>query len=136
MEDFNFPKEVITWTQSEFGGMVGQYHGITSDYTKSANVMVNFMNDIASVQHVMTPTRGTNVLDLFFTNDNQLVENVEILRDTTVSDNDSIHITTNLVKSNIRCKSNVLSNNKTTFNYFNFQKADWERVRPCRTITW
>ena len=49
MGDFNFPKEVITWTHFEFGGMVGHVHGITSDDTKSANVMINFMNDIASV---------------------------------------------------------------------------------------
>ena len=106
MGDFNFPKEVITWTQSEFGGMVGHVHGITSDDTKSTNVMVNFMNDIASVQHVMTLIRGTNILDLYFTNDNHLVENVEILRNTTVSDHDSIYITTNIVKSNIKCNAN------------------------------
>ena len=49
MGDFNFPKEVITWTQSEFGGMVGHVHGVHSDDTKSANAMINFMNDIASV---------------------------------------------------------------------------------------
>ena len=52
------------------------------------------VNDIASVQHVMTPTRGKNILDLFFTNENHLVENVEILRNTAVSDHDSIFITT------------------------------------------
>ena len=108
--------------------MVGHVHGITSDDTKSANVMVNFMNDIASVQHVMTPTRGTNILDLFFTNDNHLVQNVEIIKNTAVSDHDSIYITTNLVKSNIRCNANP-STNKTPFDCFNFQKADWERVR-------
>ena len=74
MGDFNFPKELITWTQSEFGGMVGHVHGVSGDDTKSANVMINIMNDIASVQHVMTPTRDTNIHVLFFTNDNQLVE--------------------------------------------------------------
>ena len=130
MGDFNFPKEVITWTRSEYGGMVGHVHGITSDDTKSANVMVNFMNDIASVQHVMTPARGTNILDLFFTNDNHLVENVETLRNTSVSDHDSIYITTNLVKTNIRCNSNP-STNKTPFDSFNFQKADWEKSKTC-----
>ena len=108
--------------------MIGHVHGIASDDTKSANAMINFMNDIASVQHVMTPTRGTNILDLFFTNDNHLVENVEILRKTTVSDHDSIYITTNIEKSNIRCNADP-STNKTPFDCFNFQRADWERVR-------
>ena len=108
--------------------MVGHVHGITSDDTKSVNVMVNFMNDSASVQHVLTPTRGTNILRLFFTNDNHLVENVETLRNTTVSDHDSIYITTNLVKTNIRCNSNPFTN-KIPFDSFNFQKADWEKVR-------
>ena len=130
MGDFNFPKEVITWTQSEYGGMVGHVHGINSDDTKSANVMINFMNDIASVQHVMSPTRGANTLDLFFTNDNQLVDSVEILRNKTVSDHDSIYITTNLVKSNINCNS-CPSTNNTPFDNFNYQKADWERVRSA-----
>ena len=112
--------------------MVGHVHGITSDDTKSANVMINFMNDIASVQHVMTPTRGTNILDLFHANDNHLVENVEVHRNAAVSDHDSIYITTNLVKSNIRCNANP-STNKTPFDCFNFQKADWERVRLALT---
>ena len=31
MWDFNFPKEVITWTQPELGGIVGHGHGIHSD---------------------------------------------------------------------------------------------------------
>ena len=128
MGDFNFPKEVITRSQSEFGGMVGHIHGITSDDTKSANVFINLRNDIASVQHVMTPTRGTNILDLFFTNDNHLVENVESIRNTTVSNHDSIYITTNIEKSNIRCNADPCIN-KTPFDCFNSQKADWERVR-------
>ena len=62
---FNFHKEVITWTQSEFEGMIGHVHDISSDDTKSANVIINFMNDIALVHHVMIPTRGTNIVDLF-----------------------------------------------------------------------
>ena len=128
MWDFNFPKEVITWTQSEFGGMIGHVHGITSDDTKSANVMINFINDIASLQHVMTPTRGTNILDLFFTNDHHLVQGVKILRNSTVSDCDSIYTTTNLVKTNIRCNANSTTN-KTPFDCFNFPEADWDRVR-------
>ena len=76
----------------------------------------------------MTPTKGTNIFKLLLTNDSHLMENIEILRNTTVSDHDSIYIATNLVKSNIRCNANP-STNKTTFDCFNFQKADWERVR-------
>ena len=55
-------------------------------------------------------------------------KNVEILRNTTVPDHYSIYITTNLVESNIRCNANP-STNKSQFDCFNFQKADWERVR-------
>ena len=43
--------------------------------------MINFMNDIASVQHVMTPTRGTNILDLFFTSVNVRLYSVERRRE-------------------------------------------------------
>ena len=34
----------------------------------------------------------------------------------------------NLVKTNFRCNANP-STNKTPFDHFNFQKADWEKVR-------
>ena len=60
------------------------------------------------------------------------MENIEILRNTAVSYHDSIYITTNLVKSKIRCNANP-STNKTTFYCFNFQKSDWERVRLALT---
>ena len=62
MGGFKFPKEVTTWAQPEFEGMVGHVFGIMNDDTKSANVMINFMNDTARVQHDMTSTMGTNIL--------------------------------------------------------------------------
>ena len=66
--DFNFP--VINWETLTIGGR-------TADNTKSAQLLLDFMEQYFLEQMVFTPTRGQNILDLFMTNKTSLIGDVK-----------------------------------------------------------
>ena len=67
--DFNFPH--IDWNLGEVLGGVS---------TNSARNLINFSNSSMFSQYVQGPTRGNNILDLFFTNNPFMVINSLIKR--------------------------------------------------------
>ena len=83
MGDINLPN--IKWPTLE----ISRTHG--EDYTKSANLILNCMSDHLLCQVVKVPTRGTNTLDVYMTNNDRQISSVKTA-DTTLSDHKLIRI--------------------------------------------
>ena len=58
---------------------------------QSATLLLNFMSNHFLSQYVLLPTRGSNILDLFFTNNDRLVANVDS-KTTSLSDHNIVDI--------------------------------------------
>ena len=80
--DFNFP--MINWESMSVGGR-------SADNTKSAQHLLEFMEQYFLEQMVNTPTRGRNILDLFLTNKVSLVGDVKV-EGTDLSDHNVINV--------------------------------------------
>ena len=128
MGDFNFPKDVIAWAKSEFGGTVATIKGEKSESSKSAEILLDFTTDLGMVQQVEKPTRDRNILDLLFVNDNAMINSTKVLKNRTISDHDCIIANTNIIKG---CKKSITYENcsASPMNCYNFNKADWDKVR-------
>ena len=81
--DYNLP--LIDWQTNcvQPGG--------TQEIQQSAQKFLAFLSDHLLSQYVMCPTRGNNVLDLFITNNDRVVTNVEC-KTTTMSDHNVVDV--------------------------------------------
>ena len=84
--DFNFP--IIDWD-------TGIVSGGTIEMQNQANSQFNFMGHLMLEQMIHESTRGDNILDLFMTNNIDLVQSVQI-KDTEMSDHRIITLLCNL----------------------------------------
>ena len=80
--DFNFP--TIDWDLLSISGR-------SAENTKSARLLLDFMDSYFLEQVVQTPTRGQNILDLFLTNKPMLVGSVTAEK-TEMSDHDLVRV--------------------------------------------
>ena len=81
--DFNLPAIDLERHAVSLGG--------TLDVQQSATLLLNFMSDHFLSQYVLLPTRGSNILDLFLTNNDRLVANVNS-KATILSDHNIVDI--------------------------------------------
>ena len=82
--DFNLPD--VNWKSHEIQG---------NQYLKEINsLFLEMSQDLGLSQIVDTPTRGTSILDLFFTNNPDFVKNFTIIDG--VGDHDIVHVKTSL----------------------------------------
>ena len=82
MGDFNFP--MINWDHLSIGGR-------SAENTRSARHLLEFSEKYFLQQVVDSPTRGHNILDLFFVNKVSLVGKVQVVG-TEMSDHDLVHV--------------------------------------------
>ncbi len=121
--DFNLPN--IDWTALGASGGMAQ----------SADVLIKFMSEGLLNQYISIPTRGENILDLFFTNDNCLVTNVSVA-DTDMSDHRIVDI---MFSSNPVCPDTVQMKtyNANSFRSLDFNKADYEVLnKKLSVVDW
>ena len=117
--DFNLP--AIDWERHTI------FPGGTLDVQQSATLLLNVMSDHFLSQYVLLPTRGSNILDLFLTNNDRLVANVNS-KATSLSDHNIV---------NIMCSWNPLSNehamvpkfDENSFRSLDFHKANFEVLK-------
>src|SRR6267154_294175 len=102
MGDFNYPD--IDW------GTV--YHN-----SASSN-FVDLVLDDFLIQHVNEPTRDKNVLDLVFTSEEAMIENLEVKEHFSTSDHNIV--CWNLISKNEMPLSNVMK--------YNYSKADYAKI--------
>ena len=125
--DFNLPE--IQWPS----GIVSP--GGSSESAESANRLLAFMAENLLNQYVHCPTRKNNTLDLFFTNDDRLVTNVES-NDTKLSDHDMVDI---MINYNPVCRDSPFSPSfdENSFRSLDFHKADFEKIKTdLQEIDW
>ena len=67
--DFNFPS--IDWTNNSFRTYPQYGEGIIKK-------MMDVTNDLSLIQHIHKPTRGKNILDLLFSTNPDMVQNVTV----------------------------------------------------------
>ena len=84
--DLNFP--LIDWqSESVCGG--------SADMRLSAAALLSLAGSFCLHQLIDTPTRNSNILDLFFTNDDDIIHG-HVIKPTNLSDHNIIEITTNI----------------------------------------
>ena len=125
--DFNLPN--IDW-ESELIDHTG-----SSDMLQSAEAIQLLMNEHFLNQYVKIPTRGTNILDLFLTNDHHLVTNVASTV-TDLSDHNMVEI---MISSNplVPGEDRLPKFDENSFRSMDFQKADFEEIRKeISSVDW
>ena len=125
MGDINLPE--MPWNQADATSK--------KSLSKSGSMLNNFMDTLFLSQYVDKPTRKDNILDLFITNNSNLVLQCNTI-DTSLSDHRIVKIQTTY---NIK---NKLSNQKApilphTFRSLNFNKADFVQINDhLKSIDW
>lgn len=105
--DFNLPN--FDWNQQ------GAFSGATRGH---AAVMSNFMNLFALTQTVLQPTRGNHVLDLFLTNEPDLLQSTLVIPG--ISDHDIVVCEMNL--------GHIKIDNSSTRRIYNYVKANTAEI--------
>ena len=82
--DYNMP--LVDWSNCTV-------HGGTRDMQKQAETLIEFMSKFCLQQLVVEPTRNNNILDLFLTNNPDLVLSIDV-DDTVVSDHRLLQVRT------------------------------------------
>lgn len=117
--DFNLP--VIDWETNAISCSG------SLDLTQSSNLLLTFNSNHFLNQYVMCPTRGSNVLDLFLTNNSRLVSNVEC-KTTSMSDHNMVDIMLawNPLSGD---ESKVPTFDENSFRSLDFSKADVSNLK-------
>ncbi|KAK3879590.1 hypothetical protein Pcinc_015877 [Petrolisthes cinctipes] len=74
--DFSLP--IIKWESLEV-------YGGSADARQQAKLLLDFANEFMLIENITQPTRGDNILDLFFTSNEELLYNIRV-EDTIMSD--------------------------------------------------
>jgi hypothetical protein len=120
--DFNLPN--VCWsTESIYGG--------TTDDRKQAEYIFSLTNSWCLNQKIKEPTREKNILDLFWVNNEEIIDTIEVTP-TAISDHNIITVKTNL-KSNSEMKKPNNISNLPNFSHYNFfsNKLNWESLQTA-----
>ena len=120
--DFNLP--IIKWNEPN-GTII--YGGSTSDRQQS-DLLLSFMDEFLLKQMIGTPTKGNNILDLAFTNNEEMISNINI-EDTLMSD----HIIT-VIKTSLKTTSETKQTlEKDSFASLDFRhkNTDWNAIHEA-----
>jgi len=108
--DFNFPK--TNWSTN----VVSEARQQDQEQAKS---LMKLTSDLLCTQIIEQPTRNNNILDLFFTNNHEIVREYTV-ENTVASDHNAINVQTNL-----NCKPSEIHSNKDLF----FQKLNFNHKK-------
>ena len=126
--DFNFP--TINWAIDDDMNVYIQ----SKTLPKQAKALLDLFNDHCLIQTISEPTRNHNILDLIFTNNHQLINQIQI-SDTIHSDHKIIQCdSARLTKVEIQTE-----NHYEKFDTLNFhsQKIDWDKMtQEIESINW
>ena len=126
MGDFNLPN--ICWTVSDS-------YGDHSKLSESATLLTNFMEENFLCQCVDKPTRGNNILDIFLTNNSNIVSHTEAI-DTSLSDHRIVKVkTTYNIKTTKSVNRQRIPNQ--SFRSLNLQKSNFNDISEhLKSINW
>ena len=125
--DFNFP--LIDWQSLSVSS------GASSESTDSANCLLSFMSDNLMNQYVTVPTRGSNILDLFITNNDNLVTNVSSVK-TDISDHNMVDVMISFNPAS-SYRPHINKFDEDDFRSLDFYQADFDELsRKLREVDW
>ena len=126
--DLNFP--MIDW-ESEV------VRGGLNDVQIQATALLDLTREYCMNQYIRIPTRGNNILDLFFTNNDELIHEYTVDKNA-ISDHNIITISTNIKthKPRERARSTEVMPSLNNLNFFS-SKTDWENiVKEISEVPW
>ena len=124
--DFNFP--IINWSSLSI------YGGSAADRAQSESLL-RLMEEYTLQQLVKTATRGTNILDLFLTNNEELIVGLRT-EDTILSDHRLVIIETTLHTNSGEPDYIKQTNSHSKLNFFH-EKTDWVAINDeLHIIQW
>ena len=140
--DFNFNKSIVTWSFDEDGDLypsvANHRQGMGDDgimNAKQAQYLFDFANKHYLVQYIDKETRSVNneTIDLFFTNNHNLVTNVDSENHACYSDHNLLSIGVNCVLEKVSVpNTNQLDPQSMTqsqrYYRLNFFKAPWPAI--------
>ena len=115
--DFNMPH--VDWTR-------GTTHGGTIDHQNQVTELINLTEEYYMEQYILEATRGSNILDLFFSNNDLAVLNVDVQPPTILSDHQLVIVATNFSTQRSTDKVDV----KSGFGALNFtdNMINWVKI--------
>ena len=134
--DLNFPT-MKTWNDEDISKITANYNAREANNTDAGSEreqiskLLDLIREKALSQEVDTPTRGTNTLDLIFSNNNEYIDFIEIIENVDMSDHNFLvaHINKEAEVLNEVSRTNFCS---TSIPEFNLQKATTEEWRKAR----
>lgn len=124
--DFNFPD--IQWNETMI------YGGTTSDRVQ-ANALFTMMDNLMLKQIIRIPTRGDNILDLFLTNDEDLISDVRA-EDIDISDHRLMLVETTLNSNRQPQNRSANTDDFQSMNFFH-DSIDWKIINnEISNIDW
>ena len=118
MGDFNFPN--IDWTSSTCVSSLGR------EQHESGEALLNFIDHNILVQIVDKPTRNGNILELFLTNNERIIRNIDVT-ETKMSDHDLVSV--NLLYN---CMSDATSSPQPNFEESSFRSLNLHKTDIVR----
>ena len=132
--DFNLP--FLKWKEYDNSIIPCIQTGGTTDQRHQAENLIEFTNNMFLEQTVMNPTRAHNVLDLIFTNDEDLI-NISLISDTSISDHRMICATININNDNAPCDTEPECDSRLGNFSFWSDRSDWNAVNDSLAqINW
>ena len=136
--DFNF--RFVEWSKNQSGACSYKYkQGVTRDEKDQFLDLLNICNEYCLSQIIEEPTRGENTLDLFFTNEVNLINEIEINK-SSMSDHSRIELSTNYILNEEQKSRKEMEDPNTKLRSFNFRadkKIDWIAIKEnIRRIHW
>ena len=112
--DFNYPS--VNWEALETDTLGKEF--------------LDLVNDCYLIQHLNTPTRDSSVLDLVFSSEDGMVENLHVKEHLGKSDHNKITWNISLDSKRRNVSKSVHNNNKADYDIINecFFNIDWEKM--------
>ena len=140
--DFNFP--FVDWNRMSNGGCswsIKSKSNATQDEKMQFERLNNICEEQNMVQIIEEPTRERNTLDLMYTNEINIVTNIDVNK-SAISDHSRVEISTTYIikEEEIQQNNKETENAMRSLNFHNKRKIDWKNIvkivkeMPWRTI--
>ena len=132
--DFNFPKEIVTWLDSQDGLIPVPTRYISDDRKLQLLNLLELVDRHFLHQIVSLPTRSkttTNILDLIFTNSPELFHSPQTTDMSGTSDHDLISFNTDFVVD--VPQDHTVNHSRTGLAAYNFRRANSEELTRALT---
>ena len=121
MGDFNFP--TINWARNELTRL------------RSAAPLMDLMEKYALENYIDAPTRDNNILDLFLTNDAEMVKHVEVMKNERIMSDHNIAIITTGINLHDRPNNRSIIENRLQKLNFLSDRIDWNLIETDLVAT-